>query len=93
MMVLINWNSNIDGGAPTEFTVDTNAKLFSIGLFSVIVYLQPVLVAIFAWMWLGERMSILKVVGLLLGFLGVTVVSVQGFYGYISLLGIALALG
>lgn len=25
------------------------------GLFSVLVYLQPVLVGIFAWMWLGKR--------------------------------------
>ncbi|WP_047151125.1 DMT family transporter [Aneurinibacillus tyrosinisolvens] len=62
------------------------------GLFSVIVYLQPVLVGIFAWLWLGESMSLLKVIGLLIGFLGVIMVSAGGFSGHIAMLGIVLAL-
>ncbi|MDD4767437.1 MAG: DMT family transporter [Desulfotomaculaceae bacterium] len=63
------------------------------GLFSVIVYLQPVLVGVFAWMWLGESMSALKITGLILGFIGVAAVSTEGLSGNISLLGIILALG
>lgn len=61
------------------------------GLFSVIVYLQPVLLGIFAWLWLGESMSALKIVGLLLGFLGVFVVSAGGMSGQISIVGILMA--
>ena len=34
------------------------------GLFSVIVYLQPVLVVLLAWMWLKESLSFLKIVGM-----------------------------
>jgi drug/metabolite transporter (DMT)-like permease len=62
------------------------------GLFSVIVYLQPVLIGIFAWLWIGETMSVKKITGLILGFLGVAAVSAEGFSGHISFLGIALAL-
>jgi drug/metabolite transporter (DMT)-like permease len=62
------------------------------GLFSVIVYLQPVLVGIMAWIWLGESMTALKVVGLIIGFLGVASVSAGGLSGHIAVLGIVLAL-
>ncbi|MED1471468.1 DMT family transporter [Bacillus salipaludis] len=62
------------------------------GLFSVIVYLQPVLVTLFSWMWLKEPLSSMKVVGLILGFLGVAVISLGGIRGDISILGISLAL-
>ncbi|AGK52373.1 DMT family transporter [Bacillus sp. 1NLA3E] len=62
------------------------------GLFSVIVYLQPVLVTIFSWMWLKEPLSVMKVAGLIIGFLGVAVVSLDGISGNISFLGISLAL-
>jgi drug/metabolite transporter (DMT)-like permease len=62
------------------------------GLFSVIVYLQPVLVGIFAWLWLGEPMNAVKVAGLLIGFLGVATVSAGGFTGQIAVLGIAMAI-
>jgi drug/metabolite transporter (DMT)-like permease len=62
------------------------------GLFSVLVYIQPVLVGILAWLWLGESISVLKVIGLLLGFLGVAVVSLGGFSGSVSGIGILLAL-
>jgi drug/metabolite transporter (DMT)-like permease len=34
------------------------------GLFSAIVFLQPVLVGLFSWMWLGESMNGLKIMGL-----------------------------
>jgi drug/metabolite transporter (DMT)-like permease len=62
------------------------------GLFSVIVYLQPVLVGIMAWLWLGESMTGLKVVGLIVGVLGVAAVSAGGLSGHIAVLGIVLAL-
>ncbi|MGG1617279.1 DMT family transporter [Paenibacillus sp. NRS-1782] len=62
------------------------------GLFSVLVYLQPVLVGIFAWMWLGEAMSGLKVTGLVIGFLGVAAVSVGGFSGHVAVAGVVIAI-
>ncbi|QDY83446.1 DMT family transporter [Paenibacillus polymyxa] len=62
------------------------------GLFSVLVYLQPVLVGIFAWMWLGEAMSKLKVIGLIIGFLGVAAVSVGGFSGHVAIAGVVIAI-
>ncbi|MEX1028493.1 MAG: DMT family transporter [Paenibacillaceae bacterium] len=63
------------------------------GLLAAIVYLQPVLVGIFAWLWLGEAMYDLKIVGLILGFLGVGIISGAGLLGQISIIGILLALG
>ncbi|WP_159883201.1 DMT family transporter [Paenibacillus puerhi] len=63
------------------------------GLFSSIVFLQPVLIGIFSWLWLGESMSARKLTGLILGFVGVGTISAGGFAGHISLTGILLALG
>nr|WP_221401262.1 DMT family transporter [Paenibacillus phyllosphaerae] len=65
------------------------------GLFSAIVFLQPVLVGLFAWRFLGEPMNGFKVVGLLLGFGGVGVIcsGAGGLSGHISVEGILLALG
>jgi len=62
------------------------------GLFSAIVFLQPVLLGLFAWMWLGERMYARKIAGLLAGFAGVAAMSVGGLEGGVSAVGIALAL-
>ncbi|WP_400163606.1 DMT family transporter [Brevibacillus sp. TJ4] len=62
------------------------------GLFSVLVYLQPVLIGVFAWIWLGEKMTALKGGGLVIGFLGVAAISADGFTGSISLFGVVLAL-
>ncbi|RJE88412.1 DMT family transporter [Paenibacillus sp. 1011MAR3C5] len=65
------------------------------GLFSAIVFLQPVLVGLFSWMWLGESMNGMKVTGLLLGFAGVGMISTGagGSSGHISVEGVLLALG
>ncbi|WP_139997541.1 DMT family transporter [Paenibacillus paridis] len=65
------------------------------GLFSAIVFLQPVLVGIFSWLWLGESMNLLKVSGLVLGFTGVGIIcsGAGGLSGHISVAGILLALG
>ncbi|MDK8183282.1 DMT family transporter [Paenibacillus sp. UMB4589-SE434] len=62
------------------------------GLFSAIVFFQPVLLGIFSWLWFGEMMYGLKMVGLLLGFAGVSVMSIGGFSGNISGWGIILAI-
>jgi drug/metabolite transporter (DMT)-like permease len=63
------------------------------GLFSAIVFIEPVLLGIFCWIWLGEAMYGLKIVGLFLGFAGVAIISAGGFTGEISAIGILLALG
>jgi len=63
------------------------------GLFSAIVFLQPVLLGIFSWFWLGESMYGLKMVGLFLGFLGVFEISAGGLAGHLSITGVFLALG
>lgn len=62
------------------------------GLFSVLVYFQPVLIGIFAWMWLGEKMTALKISGLFIGFLGILVISSDSLTGDISIIGIVMAL-
>jgi len=62
------------------------------GLFSTIVFLQPVLLGLFSWMWLGESMTWLKVLGLILGFGGVAEISIGGLQGHISPIGILLAI-
>jgi drug/metabolite transporter (DMT)-like permease len=36
------------------------------GLFSVIVFLQPVLLGLISWRWFGEDMYLLKIIGLIL---------------------------
>ena len=62
------------------------------GLFSVLVYFQPVLLGLFAWMWLGEQMTSLKIIGLVIGFAGIIVVSVDGLTVHISAIGVILGL-
>ncbi|MFD3257290.1 DMT family transporter [Paenibacillus lentus] len=62
------------------------------GLFSVLVYFQPVLLGLFAWIWLGEHMSPLKIMGLIIGFLGIVIVSVDGLTVHVSTIGVVLGL-
>lgn len=62
------------------------------GLLSVLVYLQPILVGFLAWLWLGESLSIAKIAGLILGFLGVATVSFESLTGHTSLAGILIAI-
>ena len=61
------------------------------GLASVLIYLQPVLVGVLAAPLLGESLSRFKVVGLLLGFAGIAVVSAGAFTGHVSALGVGYA--
>ena len=62
------------------------------GLFSVLVYLEPVLVGLIAWKWLGERLTAVKAIGLVLGFLGVAAVSKAGLSGHTSALGVVIGI-
>lgn len=61
------------------------------GLAAVLIYLQPVLVGVLAAPLLGEALTSLKLVGLLLGFAGIVVVSAGAFRGNASLLGVGYA--
>ncbi|WP_346235431.1 DMT family transporter [Lysinibacillus telephonicus] len=62
------------------------------GLFSVLVYFQPVLLGILAWYFLKEEMTISKIVGLIIGFIGIIFVSVDGLIIHLSAIGVILAL-
>lgn len=62
------------------------------GLFSVLVYFQPILLGLFAWLLLGESLSPVKILGLFLGFVGVAVVSVDGLTVHVSVIGVTLGL-
>ncbi|GMA57769.1 hypothetical protein GCM10025858_22720 [Alicyclobacillus sacchari] len=63
------------------------------GLFSAIVFLQPMLVGILSWLWLGDPMHSWKVIGLVLGFVGVGVISLGSLNGmHSSPTGVILAL-
>ncbi|MCL6515854.1 DMT family transporter [Alicyclobacillus sp.] len=62
------------------------------GLFSVLVYLEPVLVGLLAWLWLHEAISAGKMIGLMLGFLGVAAASAGNLRAGASGLGILLAI-
>lgn len=62
------------------------------GLFSVLVYFQPVLLGLFAWMWLGEHMTPIKITGLVIGFAGIIIVSVDGLTVHISVIGVIIGL-
>src|SRR5579875_3042759 len=67
-------------------------KYLPAGLFSVIVFMQPVLLGISSWAWLGESMYGLKITGLILGFAGVAVISAGSLSGHLSVVGVVLAL-
>ncbi|QIN82519.1 EamA family transporter [Rubrobacter tropicus] len=51
------------------------------GTAAVLIYLQPILVGVFAWAVLGESLTPMKVLGLLLGFAGIVAVSSSGLLG------------
>jgi drug/metabolite transporter (DMT)-like permease len=62
------------------------------GQLSILVFFQPVLLGLFAWIWLGEHMSPVKVIGLIIGLLGIVVVSVDGLTVQLSVIGVVLGL-
>lgn len=58
----------------------------------MLVYFQPVLLGIFAWLWLGEYMAPVKILGLFVGFIGIIIVSLDGLHVHISVIGVVLGL-
>lgn len=62
------------------------------GLFSILVYFQPVLLGLFAWIWLAEFMTPVKIFGLMIGFIGIIVVSLDGLTAHVSFVGVFLGL-
>ena len=62
------------------------------GMFSVIIYIQPVLLGVFSWIWLGETMYGVKMFGFLLGFAGVIIISLNSLGANMSFFGVILAL-
>ena len=74
------------------FTLQTLAILeLPSGLASVLIYLQPVLTGVLAAPLLGEPLGALKLLGLLLGFAGIVVVSAGALDGHVSGLGVGYA--
>jgi O-acetylserine/cysteine efflux transporter len=64
------------------------------GSAAVLVYLQPILVGLLAWLILGESLTAAKFVGLLLGFSGIVAVSAGSISGAaIAPLGVAFGAG
>jgi len=62
------------------------------GTAAVLIYLQPILVGVFAWAALGEPLTRTKVFGLFLGFAGIVAVSSAGLFsasGAVSPVGVA----
>jgi len=67
-------------------------QLLPSGLVSVLVYLAPILVGVLAWLWLGERMTPTKIIGLVLGFLGVGSISIESLSSHVSGIGVIYGL-
>ena len=61
------------------------------GTAAVLIYLQPILTALLAYLILGESLHATKLAGLLLGFAGIVAVSAEGISGAVSPSGIAFA--
>jgi drug/metabolite transporter (DMT)-like permease len=75
------------------FTLQTLAILeLPSGLAAVLIYLQPVLTGVLAAPLLGESLTTLKIVGLLVGFAGIVVVSAGALQGNVSALGVGYAI-
>jgi drug/metabolite transporter (DMT)-like permease len=61
------------------------------GTAAVLIYLQPILVGLFAWLLLGEPLGPAKILGLLLGFSGIVAVSAGELSRDVSVAGVVLA--
>jgi len=62
------------------------------GLASVLLYIQPIVVGLLAHWLLGETLTRKKLAGLILGFVGVAIISYRGIQGDISIYGVLMAL-
>ncbi len=58
------------------------------GTAAVLVHLQPILVGLLAWLILGEQLSFVKIIGLVLGFSGIVAVSTGSISGLLSPIGL-----
>lgn len=66
------------------------------GSAAVLIYLQPILVGLLAYLFLDEPLPAARVAGLVLGFLGIAAVSAGGFFGEMppgAALGVAFGVG
>lgn len=70
-----------------------SVQLLPAGIASVVLYLQPIFIAGLAHLWLGERLTRTKMAGLLLGFVGVASIMVQGDGGTLSPTGLTCGVG
>ena len=61
------------------------------GTAAVLIYLQPILTGLLAYVILGESLQMTKLAGLFLGFAGIVAVSAEGLSGAVSPIGIAFA--
>ncbi len=62
------------------------------GLASVLLYIQPIVVGLLAHWLLGEQLTSKKLAGLIIGFIGVTLISYRGIAGDVSVYGVVMAL-
>src|SRR5699024_9560831 len=75
------------------FGIQTVRLVFlHVGMFAVLIYFQPVVLCVLAWLWLGEDMTKKKIIGLILGGIGVLLISFYGISGDIPTVGIFLAM-
>jgi drug/metabolite transporter (DMT)-like permease len=67
-------------------------KFLPSGIASILLYAQPVMVGMLAHFLLNEVLTRRKFIGLLVGFLGVAVISYKGVIGDLSLYGVGMGL-
>ncbi len=67
-------------------------KFLPSGIASILLYAQPIMVGVLAHFLLGEILTRRKLIGLLVGFLGVAIISYKGLTGDLSLYGIGMGL-
>lgn len=67
-------------------------KFLPSGIASVLLYAQPIMVGVLAHFLLNEILTQRKFIGLLVGFLGVAIISYKGLTGDLSLYGIGMGL-
>src|SRR5699024_1908003 len=61
------------------------------GLFSVLVYVQPILLGVFACLMLDEYLSGIRVIGLVIGVVGILIASGEGTRYEVSVIGVSNA--
>ncbi|MBL4622246.1 MAG: EamA family transporter [Immundisolibacteraceae bacterium] len=62
------------------------------GMASVLLYIQPIIVGLLAHWILDEVLTRKKLIGLIIGFIGVAIISYRGIQGDVSLYGVSMGL-